>query len=214
MYKRQTINWAKRCKIEFERRVKREYKSREPRPLLFAVIQGGGSYELRRECAESLLEIGFDGFSYGGYPLDKEGKLLTDIIKFTRELVPSEFPMIALGVGEPSNVIKCAEIGYDLFDSSMPTRDARQGRLYAFEHDFSPRSSFREKEVYHRLYIQDKKYVKDKGPVSPFCDCLTCSNYSLAYLHHLFKIGDPLYFRLATIHNLRFMMLLMEHLKK
>ena len=208
-----TISWAKRCKAEFERIVETKHKPKELRPLLFAVIQGGGSLELRRECAGQLLEIGFDGFGYGGYPLDSEGNLLTDTIKFTRELVPAEFPMIALGVGEPSNVVKCARMGYGLFDSSLPTRDARQGRLYAFNSGFFRRSEGLDRDLYSYLYIQDERHIKSREPVSPHCDCVTCSSYSRALLHHLFEMKDALYSRLATIHNLRFMTLLMERLK-
>lgn len=208
-----TIKWAKRCKNEFERRVKQEDGSKESRPLLFAVVQGGGSHELRKECAKSLLEIGFDGFAYGGYPLDSKGNLLTDMIRFTRELIPLEFPMIALGVGHPSNVLKCLKMGYDLFDSSLPTRNARQGRVYAFEHDLFHKSEYPKDNGYAYIYIQDKKHAKNNEPISSNCDCLTCSNYSLAYLHHLFKIHDATYLRLATIHNLRFIILLMKHLK-
>jgi len=207
-----TVNWGKRCKAEFERITNQSHASEEARTLLFAVIQGGGSRELRRECAEQLLEMGFDGFAYGGYPLDNKGRLLVDIVKFTREIVPAEFPMIALGIGEPSNVVKCARMGYELFDSSLPTRDARQGRLYVFGSGFMQLSETPE-EVCSYLYIQDKKHVRGKGPISSHCDCLTCTNYSLAYLHHLFKMRDALYFRLATIHNLRFMTLILERLK-
>jgi len=207
-----TVNWAERCKAEFERITSQSQVSEEAKPLLFAVIQGGGSHELRRECAEQLLDMGFDGFAYGGYPLDNKGRLLVDMVKFTREMVPSEFPMIALGIGEPDNVVKCARMGYELFDSSLPTRDARQGRLYVSGSPFSHLLEKRE-EVCSYLYIQDKKHVRSKNPVSSYCDCLTCSNYSLAYLHHLFKMRDALYFRLATIHNLRFMTFLLEQLK-
>jgi len=207
-----TVNWAKKCRTEFDRTVKRRYISKEPRPLLFAVIQGGGSRDLRKECAEQLLEVGFDGFSYGGYPLDAKGKLLVDMIKYTRELVPAGFPMIALGVGEPSSVVHCVRMGYELFDSSLPTRDARQGRLYVFELGFFSQSESPEK-VFSYLYARDKKHMRSKTSISTHCDCLTCSNYTLAYLHHLFNMRDALYFRLATIHNLRFMMLLMERLK-
>jgi len=208
-----TVNWAERCKTEFDRTVKRIHGPKEFRPLLFAVIQGGGSRELRKECAEHLLEMGFDGFSYGGYPLDARGKLLVDTIRYTRELIPAGFPMIALGVGSPGNVVQCARLGYELFDSSLPTRDARQGRLYVFERDFFGQSGAREDRVFSYLYIQDKKHMRSKAPVSAHCDCLTCSNYTLAYLHHLFSTRDALYFRLATMHNLRFMTLLMERLK-
>jgi len=208
-----TIDWAKKCKSEFERVMERTKRSKCSRPLLFAVVQGGGSRELRKECADELLKIGFDGFAYGGYPLDSEGNLLSDTIKFTRDLIPVEFPMLALGVGQPNNVVKCLKMGYDLFDSSLPTRDARQGRLYVFKRDFLPSSKFRAENMCSYIYIKDKKYVKTKGHV-PECNCSTCQNYSLAYLHHLFKINDHLYFRLATIHNLSFMTSLVQSVTK
>jgi queuine tRNA-ribosyltransferase len=207
-----TIDWAKRCKREFQQRVEWSSEPEGERPLLFAVVQGGGSYDLRKECAESLIETGFDGFAYGGYPLDSNGNLLTDMIRFTRELFPNEFPMIALGIGQPSNVLECLKSGYDLFDSSMPTRDARQGRLYQFRREFFSRSE-RETVTCCYVYVGDKKYFRNRNPISSSCDCRTCTSYSLAYLNHLFRIRDPLYLRLATIHNLRFMSLLMENYK-
>lgn len=207
-----TVRWAERCKTEFMKRNKLGHASTGVRPLLFGVVQGGGSHELRRSCAESLLEIGFDGFGYGGYPLDNKGNLLTEMLGFTRKLIPPEFPMIALGVGEPSNVIRCMKVGYQMFDSSLPTRDARQGRLYAFKENYSSMGAWRE-ESYDNIYVKDKKHVKNGQPISPYCDCLACTRYSAAFLHHLFNVRDPLYYRLATIHNLRFMTLLMRDLK-
>lgn len=205
---KRTIDWARRCKDEFQHLVQQKKLSQEQRPLLFAVIQGGGFLELRKRCADELLEIGFDGFGFGGWPLDSKGKLLTDIIAYTREIVPPEFPMHALGVGHPANFVECARIGYDLFDSAMPTRDARHCRLYVFTAE-----SGLEGEWYSYLYVNDDKAIKNDGPISRFCDCLCCSNYSVAYLHHLFKINDSLFFRLATIHNLRFMVQLTERLR-
>ncbi len=206
-----TIAWAKRCKKEFQRIIDQKRLSPEKRPLLFAVIQGGGSLELRRRCAEALLEIGFDGFGYGGWPLDREGKLLTDIITYTRELVPDSYTMHALGVGHPANIAECARIGYGLFDSAMPTRDARHGRLYAFT-NADAASHFAEK-WFSYIYVNDDKYIKNDAPVSSVCDCLCCTHYSLGYLHHLFKINDGLFLRLATIHNLRFMTMLTQRLR-
>src|SRR5581483_9367270 len=99
---KRTIAWARRCKQEFQRLSQEKHLSEEKRPLLFGVIQGGGSLELRKHCSEALLEIGFDGFGYGGWPLDGQGKLLNDIISYTRELVPMQFPMHALGIGHPA----------------------------------------------------------------------------------------------------------------
>jgi len=201
-----TLSWARRCKAEFDQIVRQRNKKLGPRPLLIAVIQGGGSRELRRECAEALLATGFDGFGYGGYPLDGKGDLLVDMLKLTRDLVPARFPMIALGVGQPGNVVQCARLGYDLFDSSMPTRDARQGRLYV--------SEAKEGLVFSYLYVQDERHTRKQEPLQPGCDCLTCTNYSLAYLHHLFRVKDALYYRLASNHNLRFMTRLMERLRR
>jgi len=204
-----TMGWARRSKAEFGRIVEQRGVAEEERPLLYAVIQGGGSRELRKQCAEELLEIGFDGYGYGGWPLDAEGNLLADMIAYVRELVPPAFPMHALGVGDPRGVVECARIGYDLFDSAMPTRDARHGRLHAF----TDGSGGLEGEWFSYIYVSDNKHIKNDSPISPFCDCLACSNYSLGYLHHLFKIDDSLSLRLATIHNLRFMTQLTERLR-
>ena len=197
-----------RCKDEFLRLVQQKKLTEDQQPLLFAVIQGGGYYELRKRCAEALLEIGFDGFGYGGWPLDKQGKLLTDVLKYTRECIPRAFPMHALGVGHPDSISACYRLGYDMFDSALPTRNARDGRLYRFETDNTKNTCF------SYVYVIDKKYIKSDAPISPGCDCLTCTNYSLGYLHHLFKINDTLFFRLVTLHNLRFMVQVMDRLKE
>ena len=208
-----TIAWARRCKTTFDRLVEQKKLPPEKQSRLYAVIQGGGFRDLRLKCAEALLEIGFAGFGYGGWPLNSEGKLLADMLAYTRELVPAEFPMHALGVGHPANVVTCARIGYDLFDSAMPTRDARHGRLYTFITEASSSFDGLAGEWFSYLYVNDDKHIKTDAPVSPLCDCLCCANYSLGYLHHLFKINDGLFLRLATIHNLRFMTQLTERLQ-
>ena len=206
-----TIAWARRCKREFRRLLDERRLSNDERPLLFGVIQGGRVPELRKRCAEALLEIGFDGFGYGGWPLDAQNNLLLDTITYTRELVPPALPMHALGIGHPANIVACAQIGYGIFDSSMPTRDARHARLYTFT-DEATAPDWRGRRWLAFLYVGDEKHVKSRQPISSSCDCLTCRRYSLGYLHHLFKIGDTLFYRLATIHNLRFMTQLMEKL--
>lgn len=209
-----TICWARRSKETFQRLVEQKGLPADRRPLLMAVIQGGASLELRRHCAEALLEMGFDAFGYGGWPLDRQGHLWADLLAYTRELVPSQRPLHALGVGHPASVVACARMGYTLFDSSMPTKDARHGRLYVFNVDpTSPGTSWPD-EWFSYLYIQDLKHLKADVPLSPFCDGLCCSHYSRGYLHHLFKINDGLAFRLATMHNLRFMTQLTERLRR
>ncbi len=209
-----TVQWAARCKTEFEKIVRQRELSEGKRPLLIAVVQGGAEPGLRRYCAERLLEIGFDGYGYGGWPLDANGNLLTDMLQLTRNLIPPQFTLHALGVGHPANVLACARMGYNIFDSTMPTRDARHGRLMIFTTD--PHTSYLDEagDFFRYIYIKDKKYVKASLPLSEFCDCLTCTRYSLGYLHHLYSLNDVLYQRLATLHNLRFMMQLMENLRK
>lgn len=207
-----TVTWAKRCKIEFERLLSERKGGQEQRPFLVAVIQGGRSLELRRQCAEQLLEIGFDGYGYGGWPLDNDNNLLVDMLRYTRELVPTQFPIHALGVGHPPSVQTCVHMGYNLFDSTMPTRDARHGRLYTFVTD--PAAGPLRDKWFRYAYPQDDKHIKRNTPISAFCDCLTCRHYTVGYLHHLFKLNDSLYPRLATIHNLRFMSQLMQNLRR
>lgn len=207
-----TIAWAQRCRREFWRLVEQKRLSEGQRPLLFAVIQGGGSHELRRRCGEALLAMGFDGYGYGGWPLDGQGNLLRDVIAYTREIVPAQFPMHALGVGHPNNIVECVRSGYEIFDSAMPTRDARHGRLYVFTPATSP-AQWQDK-WFSFFYAHDDKNIKSDLPVSDICDCICCTNYSRGYLYHLFKINDTLFPRLATIHNLRFMTMLMQRLRE
>lgn len=205
-----TIAWANRGKETFKRLMEQKSLPEDLQPKMFAVIQGGGSRDLRRRCAEALLQTGFDGFGFGGWPLDAQGNLLEDILGYTRELVPPEYPMHALGVGHPYNVSACYRLGYSIFDSAMPTRDARHGRLYTYT-ESSLKSLAGSWLEY--LYIQDERHIKADKPISPDCDCLCCRRYSLGYLRHLFKMNDSLYPRLATMHNLRFMTLLTERLR-
>jgi len=206
-----TIKWAARCKREFEHQVEQRQLAPPSRPLLLAVIQGGGERQLRKQCAEALLELDFDAYGLGGWPLDSEGNLLLDVIAYIRELVPMRWPMHALGIGQPASVVACARLGYGLFDSTMPTRDARHGRLYTF--DEHPHSSELRTGWYSYVYIQDAEHIRSAEPLSQHCDCLCCSRYSRAYLHHLFRTADPLWHRLATVHNLRFMTQLMARLR-
>ena len=209
-----TVAWAKRCRKEFDRLL--EQKKLEPaeQPKLMAVVQGGGFPDLRRECAESLLEIGFDAYGFGGWPLDKDNHLLTEIIGLTRQLIPHRFPMHALGVGHPENVLACWDMGYGISDSAMPTRDARHGRLYSFTTAPEDPQSGLSGSWLEYLYINDERHIKSDQPVSQHCDCLVCRRYSLGYLHHLFKLGDGLFLRLATLHNLRFMAQLCERMER
>ena len=205
-----TVAWAKRARAEYERQLSSRHLEAGSRPLLFGVIQGGGEFDLRKRCAESQLEIGFDGFGFGGWPLDEHSRLLTDILEYTRSVVPREFPIHALGIGFPESVAACYRMGYELFDCAMPTRDARHGRLYAWrEAGGIPGTG---NDWFRYRYINSEENTRDKGPISPGCDCPCCQDLSLGYLYHLYRMQDSGYGRLATQHNLRFMTQLMSAL--
>lgn len=212
---RRTIEWAKRCKDEFLKQLEDRKETAHNRPLLFAVIQGGNYEDLREKCAKELMKIGFDGFCFGGWPLDKEKNLNRKILLFTATLMPDGLPKFALGVGNPQALIDCVKMGYNIFDCVLPTRDARHHRLYVFSKD--PRQIAFNDEVTNItefIYIKDEKYARDPRPISDYCDCYTCRNYSRAYLRHLFEIEDPQALRLSSIHNLRVYTKLTEVLRE
>jgi len=209
---RRTILWAKRSKKEFEDLVP-QTSSGKAKILLFAVVQGGANKNLRKYCAQELIKIGFDGYCFGGFPVDIKGKFLTEILKYTAKLLPDDKPKFALGIGKPENIVECFKVGYTIFDCVIPTREARHGKLYVYRKN--PQNfDLKDNNFYSNIAIRSSKWAKDIKPVSKFCDCLTCQNYSRAYLHYLFKIGDSLAVRLSTIHNLRFYCQLMEKLNK
>ncbi len=199
-----TIAWGRQCRAEFDRLMGEKRVPFERRPALYGIVQGGGSEVLRRQCAEALLEIGFDGYGFGGWPLDRTGALLTDQLALVRSLIPPNLPLHALGVGHPVSVAACTELGYTQFDSALPTRDARHGRLYRFRPGV-PVEPARGGDWFEVVYVADQKYMKDDRPVDETCDCLCCRTYSLGYLNHLNAINEVLFQRLATVHNLAFM---------
>ena len=225
-----TINWAERCKNEYMKLLAENKKttsrfdkpfeitdSAVSRPLLFGIIQGGGDKALRKECAEALTEIGFDGFGFGGWPLDSNGKLVIDILEYTASLMPDFSIKYAMGLGKPENIVICNIIGYNLFDCVIPTREARNNRLYVYSDMFETPGDMDRRSLsgnfYEFFYPLDEKYIRDNKPVSKICDCLLCKNYSRAFLRHLLVTGDSTGSRLATIHNLRFYTMLTEALR-
>ncbi|MDP3994805.1 MAG: tRNA guanosine(34) transglycosylase Tgt [bacterium] len=199
-----TIDWAKRSKKEFEKYPRR--------PYLLGVVQGGRFQDLRKKCAGELVKIGFDGLGYGGWPIDSEGKFDYLSAKTIADNCPDDYFLYGLGIGKPDEIVKCANLGYNIFDCVLPTRDGRHGRLYVYNADSISNIDVHS-DPFYSFYIPAKeKYCNDNSPVSTACDCLLCRKYSRGYLAHLFRMKDVTAMRLASIHNLRFYAILMEKL--
>lgn len=208
-----TIAWAKRSKNEFEKICKDKKLDEKEKPYILGVVQGGKYQDLRKCCAEELAKIGFDGFGYGGWPIDENGNFDYESAKTIADNAPSDYLLYGLGVGKPEEIVKLNKMGYNVFDCVLPTRDARHGRLYVYNFNSIDEIDVN-RENFYSFYTPDKeKYYKDTSPVSTACDCLLCRKYSKSYLAHLFRIGDFTAGRLATIHNLRFYSLLIEKLR-
>jgi len=235
---KRTIAWAKRAKDEFDKQLQarqaqqlsaqqdpQKTQQLDPRPLLLAPIQGHNHHKWRRYCSDALLEIGFDIYGLGGWPLDKEGQFDYQFSQFNAQLTPNIYPRFALGVGSLENIVKLFLMGYQFFDCVLPTRDARHQRLYIFKTD--PKALNLEElkklvkknqlnKIFDYLYIGQGKYQADFNKISENCDCPICQNKQVnrAYLHHLFKVKDSSAWRHATLHNLRTFQLLIEALRK
>ncbi|MDD3474890.1 MAG: tRNA guanosine(34) transglycosylase Tgt [Candidatus Dojkabacteria bacterium] len=192
-----TIKWAQRCREYFDK----EYGgTKETDKLLTCVVQGANFLDLRERCAKELVDIGFDGYNFGGFVVDEDGELVLDEMRAVIENTPSDKIKYAMGVGKPEDIRRASEIGYNWFDTVLVTRNARHGTLY---------SSDMENEV---LRIGNAEYANDLNPIDSNCDCEVCKNYSRAYIHYLLKIGEATGMTLATIHNLRYYQKLIEGL--
>jgi queuine tRNA-ribosyltransferase len=174
---RLTEQWARRCMEE----------RKDNRQALFCVVQGGIYPELREMSAGGLVNMGFDGYALGGLSVGEDKLTRERVIRMTREFLPDEKPVYLMGVGTPEDIIESVKIGVDMFDCVMPTRNARNGMLFTHK---------------GKLVIKNARYAKDSSPIDEGCACYTCSNYSRAYLRHLFLSREILSFRLNTIHNL------------
>ncbi len=208
-----TVEWAKRCKEEYLKQLEKRKILTSERPLLLAVIQGGFYKDLREKCARQLLKVGFDGYGFGGWPVNEKGNFDFELMRFNASLTPDDKVRFALGVGKPENIVEGVKAGYHIFDCVLPTRDARHRRLYVFKKDWRKILEEGRHDFYEYLYPIREEFARYKGPIEKTCDCYTCQNYSLSYLRHLFKIEDTLVYRLASIHNLRFYTRLIEKLR-
>ncbi len=219
-----TIAWAKRCMIEYEKQLKERKISEEKRPLIFCVIQGGEHIDLRKKCVRGLIKVGeelgrnWDGYGFGARHVDENGKFLKEVLKKTASFIPENSLRFALGVGSPEDIAKCVEMGWDMFDCVIPSREGRHGKLFIRKSKFEKfisklKFGNKRRAFYEVINIGNKKYKNDFNAVDESCGCELCKNHSRAYLKHLFKTKDPSGMRLAAIHNLYFYSELMEEIR-
>lgn len=192
-----THRWAERCLTQHAQ-TKREYQN------LFGIVQGGAYRDLREESARVIGGLPFEGLAIGG-SLGKSKNDMHAILEWTIPLLPDNKPRHLLGIGEIEDIVNGVERGIDLFDCAAPTRWARNGALIV-----SPEIAQRDEIKNNRLTIANARYALDPAPIDATCECVTCKNYSRAYLHHLHRAQELSYYRLATIHNLHFMLRFME----
>jgi len=166
---------------------------------LFGIVQGGMFRDLRRESAERLIEMDFDGYAIGGLSVGEPRELTLEMIAEVLPLLPADKPRYVMGVGYPDEIEQYARMGVDMMDCVLPTRAARHGLLFTSE---------------GRLNIKGKKFAEDQGPPDPACTCPVCRRYSRAYLRQLMHSGEALSGTLNSIHNLAYYLGIMERVRK
>ena len=186
-----TLRWAQRC-INAHERVGQQG--------LFGIVQGGEYEDIRRYCARELVKMGaFEGYAIGGTSVGETKETMYRMIDYALAELPKESVKYLMGVGSYDSLLEGIMRNVDMFDCVLPTRIARHGTLMSSE---------------GRISIKKKEYEYDFGPIDPECDCYTCRNYSRAYIRHLFRCNEGLGSRLMSIHNLRFLIHLMEDARK
>lgn len=179
-----TLDWAGRC-------LRRAFERELAGQALFGIVQGSTFEDLRRECADALVDMGFPGYAIGGVSVGENKEEMIAVVEGCAPRLPKDKPRYLMGVGPPEDMLEAIERGIDLFDCVMPTRNARNGSLFTWR---------------GKLNIRNRRYRDDFGPLDPDCACPVCTTYTRAYLSHLFRAREILGLRLNTLHNLYFML--------
>lgn len=196
-----THAWARRCITAHADA--NAHKGRHAwQQFLFGIVQGANHRELRRESAEFISSLPFDGIAVGGESIGYNMEATATTLDWIADLLSPDKPRYAMGVGySPRDMFTVVERGIDMFDCVAPTRVARNGTLYC------------RAEPNLKLNIRNASHARDTAPIDAWCDCFTCTHHTRAYVHHLFKCDELLGLRLATIHNVRFMLKLCEEIR-
>jgi len=185
---KRTTRWAKRCK-DFHRREDQ---------ALFGIIQGNTYSDLRIQSAKEITALDFPGYAIGGLSVGEPKALMYEMLDITVPVLPPDKPRYLMGVGSPDCLVEGVIRGIDMFDCVLPTRIARNGTVMTSQ---------------GKVVVRNAIYERDFTPLDPECDCYACRNFTRAYIRHLFKAQEILAARLATWHNLRFLIRLMEQIK-
>lgn len=179
-----TTQWAKRCKEQFS-------KTDDGSQFLFGIVQGAVYPELRERSAREIVEIGFPGYAIGGLSVGESRDDMRKMTLLLNDFLPEDKPRYLMGVGTPEDILDGIERGVDLFDCVFATRAARHGTVFSRK---------------GKLPLKNKEFEFDLHPIDEKCSCEVCQNYTLSYLRHLFKCHEILGMRLATLHNIHFLM--------
>jgi queuine tRNA-ribosyltransferase len=194
---KKTSLWAKRCKFHHDLLQKNIQKNK--RQLLFGIIQGGKYEDLREVSTKALLNMDFDGYSIGGFGLGETIEEEFKIVKQVKELLPENKPVYLMGIGNPVEILKGISMGVDIFDSRMPTQNARRGTLFTSE---------------GKLRILRENCKFDSSPIDKNCKCFVCKNYSRAFIRYQLLHDEFTGKKLATYHNIYFLTKLIEKAKE
>ena len=188
-----TMQWAQRSKFEHEKGESKESQT------LFSIIQGGIYPNLREVCSNFMLDLDFPGFAIGGLSVGEPKDTSFEIVDLTINFLPEDKPRYLMGVGTPEDIVEAVNLGVDMFDCVLPTRNARNGTIFTRK---------------GKMIIKSARYAEDFSPIDEKCGCLTCKNYSRAYIRHLFQSGEIAGLRLATIHSIYFYLNLMKEIRE
>ena len=172
-------------------RALRRHASRRPGSCASASCQGGVDLELRRDCAEALTAIDFDGYALGGLSVGESRPVMFDVAEQTAQLLPADRPRYFMGIGDPEAILRVIAAGIDMFDCVLPTRLGRTGSAFTWE---------------GRLNLRNARFARDAGPLDETCVCPACKQFSRAYIRHLVTQQEVLGLRLLTVHNLFFLL--------
>jgi queuine tRNA-ribosyltransferase len=174
-------------------------KKQEERQLIFGIGQGGGHEDLRRSCLQELVKLDFDGYALGGLCIGEDKKIMQDMIRVSKEVIPEDKPVYLMGVGSPEDMVVAIAQGVDIFDSAYPTMLARHSQIFTWNGYLNMKSS---------------KFADDEGPLDSQCDCFVCKNHTRKYLYHVSSLQEPTAHVLKSYHNLYFLQSLVKRCRR